>query len=114
MLGLSYFRRKLFEFQAFHNQAHIVNFTGIIIYFCGTYYLYAGGLLGGLIYPDGAIFAPLGVFYMTKIGSKFHKMVQLAKLHWVRITDPIWDILDPFRGLQKAIFWANQALLGRK
>ena len=41
MLGLSYFRRKLFEFQAFHNQAHIVNFTGIIIYFCGTYYLYA-------------------------------------------------------------------------
>ena len=41
MLGLSYFRRKLFEFQAFHNQAHIVNFTGIIKYFCGTYYLYA-------------------------------------------------------------------------
>ena len=62
------------------------------------------GLLEGLIYPDGAIFAPLEVFYMTKIGSKFHKMVQLAKLHWVRITDPIWDILDPFRGLQKAIF----------
>ena len=74
----------------------------------------SGGLLGGLIYPDGAIFAPLEVFHMTKIGSKFHKMVQLAKLHWVRITDPIWDILDPFRGLQKAIFWANQALLGRK
>ena len=41
MLGLSYFRHKLFEFQAFHNQAHIINFTGIIIYFCGTYYLYA-------------------------------------------------------------------------
>ena len=37
---LSYFRHKLFEFQAFHNQAHIINSTGIIIYFCGTYYLY--------------------------------------------------------------------------
>ena len=41
MLGLIYYRRKLFEIQAFHNQAHIINFTGIIIYFCGTYYLYA-------------------------------------------------------------------------
>ena len=41
MPGLSYFRHRLFEFQAFHNQAHIINFTGIIIYFCGTYYLYA-------------------------------------------------------------------------
>ena len=41
MLGLSYFRHKLFEFQAFLNQAHIINLTGIIIYFCGTYYLYA-------------------------------------------------------------------------
>ena len=41
MPGLSYFRHKLFEFQAFHNHAHIINFTGIIIYFCGTYYLYA-------------------------------------------------------------------------
>ena len=46
MLGLSYFRHKLFEFQAFHNQAHIINFTGIIIYFCGTYYLYAPRKLG--------------------------------------------------------------------
>ena len=42
MPGLSYFRHKLFEFQAFHNHAHIINFTGIIIYFCGTYYLYLG------------------------------------------------------------------------
>ena len=41
MLGLSYFRHKLFEFQAFLNQAHIINFTGIIIYFCGRDYLYA-------------------------------------------------------------------------
>ena len=41
MLGLSSFRRKLFDFQAFHNQAHIINLSGIIIYFCGTYYLYA-------------------------------------------------------------------------
>ena len=39
MLGLSSFRRKLFDFQAF--QAHIINLSGIIIYFCGTYYLYA-------------------------------------------------------------------------
>ena len=43
MLGLSSFRRKLFDFQAFHNQAHIINLSGIIIYFCGTYYLYAQG-----------------------------------------------------------------------
>ena len=42
MLGLSNIRRKLFDLQAFHKQAHIFNFTGIIIYFCGTYYLYAG------------------------------------------------------------------------
>ena len=41
MLGLSSFRRKLFDLQAFHNQAHIINLSGIIIYFCGTYYLYA-------------------------------------------------------------------------
>ena len=39
MLGLSSFRRKLFDFQAF--QAHIINLSGIIIYFCGTGYLYA-------------------------------------------------------------------------
>ena len=48
MLGLIYYRRKLFEIQAFHNQAHIINFTGIIIYFWGTYYLYAPqGAVGG-------------------------------------------------------------------
>ena len=41
MLGLSSFRRKLFDFQAFHNQAYIINLSDIIIYFCGTYYLYA-------------------------------------------------------------------------
>ena len=39
MLGLSSFRRKLFDFQAF--QAHIIKLSGIIIYFCGTYYIYA-------------------------------------------------------------------------
>ena len=64
----------------------------------------SGGLLGGLIYPDGAIFAPLEVFYMTKIGSKFHKMVQLAKLHWVRITDPIWDIWTPLGAFKRPFF----------
>ena len=48
MLGLSNIRRKLFDLQAFHKQAHILNFTGIIIYFCGTYYLYAL-LLPGLV-----------------------------------------------------------------
>ena len=41
MLGLSSFRHKLFDFQAFHNQAYIINLSDIIIYFCGTYYLYA-------------------------------------------------------------------------
>ena len=48
MLGLIYYRRKLFEIQAFHNQAHIINFTGIIIYFWGTYYLYAFCQMGTL------------------------------------------------------------------
>ena len=42
MLGLLSFRLKLFDLQAFNNQAHIINLSGIIIYFCGTYYLYAG------------------------------------------------------------------------
>ena len=64
----------------------------------------SGGLLGGLIYPDGAIFAPLEVYHMTKIGSKFHKMVQLAKLHWVRITDPIWDIWTPLGAFKRPFF----------
>ena len=41
MLGLSIFRHKLFDLRTFHNQAHIINLSGIIIYFCGTYYLYA-------------------------------------------------------------------------
>ena len=64
----------------------------------------SGGLLGGLIYPDGAIFAALEVFYMTKSGSKFHRMVQLAKLHWVRITDPIWDIWTPLGAFKRPFF----------
>ena len=38
MLGLSYFRCKLFESQ---DKANIINFTGIVIYVCGTYYFYA-------------------------------------------------------------------------
>ena len=44
MLGLSSFRRKLFDIQAFDNQAHTIKLSGIIIYFCGTYYLYASEL----------------------------------------------------------------------
>ena len=41
MLSLLSFRLKLFDLQAFNNQAHIIDLSGIIIYFCGTYYLYA-------------------------------------------------------------------------
>ena len=33
-------RRKLFDFQTFMNQTHIINSTDISIYFTGTYYLY--------------------------------------------------------------------------
>ena len=33
-------RRKLFDFQTFMNQTHIINSTDIIIYFTDTYYLY--------------------------------------------------------------------------
>ena len=33
-------RRKLFDFQTFMNQTHIINSTDIIIYFADTYYLY--------------------------------------------------------------------------
>ena len=57
MLGLSNIRRKLFDLQAFHKQAHIFNFTGIIIYFCGTYYLYA---------PPGLV-----IFHTKKIDPHF-------------------------------------------
>ena len=53
----------------------------------------SGGLQGGQLDPNGALFAPREVLYSTKIGSKYHIMVQLAKPHWVRITDPM---LDPF------------------
>ena len=51
-----------------------VGFGGFKAIFGGS-----GGLLGGLIYPDGAIFAPLEVFYITKIGFKYHKMVPLGQ-----------------------------------
>ena len=33
-------RRKLFDFQTFMNETHIINSTDIIIYFTDTYYLY--------------------------------------------------------------------------
>ena len=33
-------RRKLFDFQTFMIQTHIINYTDIIIYFTDTYYLY--------------------------------------------------------------------------
>ena len=39
-------RRKLFDFQTFMNQTHIINSTDIITYFTDTYYLYYGGNLG--------------------------------------------------------------------
>ena len=59
-----------------------VGFEGFIVTLGGL-----GGLQGGLFYLDGALFAPLEVLYSTKIGSKYHIMVQLAKPHRVRITD---------------------------
>ena len=40
-------RRKLFDFQTFMIQTHIINYTDIIIYFTDTYYLYYR-CLGGL------------------------------------------------------------------
>ena len=52
MLGLLSFRLKLFDLQALNNQAHIINLSGIIIYFCGTYLLYAdnkGPILGDCV-----------------------------------------------------------------
>ena len=61
----------------------------------------SGGLQGGQLYHDGALFAPLEVLYSTKIGSKYHIMVQLAKPHWVRITDPMLDLWDPSKDPQK-------------
>ena len=78
MLGLSSFRRKLFDFQAFHNQAHIINLSGIIIYFCGTYYLYANKTVFGAYltcslsneYLEVGKFAyctPFVVFFFSKI-----------------------------------------------
>ena len=36
MHGLSSVRRKLFDIQAFHNQAHIINLSDNIMYFYGT------------------------------------------------------------------------------
>ena len=62
-----------------------------------------GGLQGGLFYLDGALFAPLEVLYSTKIGSKYHIMVQLAKPHRVRIVDPILELLDPSKDPRKTI-----------
>ena len=59
MLGLIYYRRKLFEIQAFHNQAHIINFTGIIIYFWGTYYLYAH-IGGGAVAHSNRVIPAIG------------------------------------------------------
>ena len=70
----------------------------------------SGGLQGGQLYPDGALFAPLEVLYSTKIGSKYHIMVQLAKPHWVRITDPMLDLWDPSKDPPKTTLWANESL----
>ena len=90
MLGLSYFRCKLFESQ---DKANIINFTGIIIYFCGTYYLYAGAKGGtesvhrnvtffydGLpesdeflldFYPKYTFMCHQGIFFLTFLAVKF-------------------------------------------
>ena len=37
MLILFEYQAALFVFQAFHNQAHIINITGMIMYLFGTY-----------------------------------------------------------------------------
>ena len=37
-------------------------------------------------------------------------MVQLAKPHWVRITDPMLDLWDPSKDPQKTTLWANESL----
>ena len=73
-----------------------VGFGGSKVFWGGR-----GGLQGGQLYPDGALFAPQEVLYSTKIGSKYHIMVQLTKPQWVRITDPILDLWDPSKDPQR-------------
>ena len=67
------------------------------------------GLFGGVsgVYPYTALFAPLEVLYGTRFGSKHHIMVQLDKLFWPSITDPVLDLWDHSRGPQNAILWVN-------
>ena len=62
------------------------------------------GIQGGLLYPYLTLFAPLEVLYGTRFGSKHHIMVQLAKIHWVGISDPFLDLRGPSWSSQKVIF----------
>ena len=82
MPGLSYIRHKLFEFQAFHNQAYIINFTGIMIYLCSTNYLYAT-ILGGVSRCFWSLFLDLGaqnaIFLHLKTGT-----FGTYSHHWLR------------------------------
>ena len=82
MPGLSYIRHKLFEFQAFHNQAYIINFTGIMIYLCSTNYLYAT-ILGGVSQCFWSLFLDLGaqnaIFLHLKTGT-----FGTYSHHWLR------------------------------
>ena len=60
--------------------------------------------------PYRTLLAPLEVFYGKRFGSKHHTLVQLAKIHWVGITDPFLVLRGPSWGSQKVVSWANQVL----
>ena len=75
MLGLLSFRLKLFDLQAFNNQAHIIDLSGIIIYFCGTYYLYApgeGGEPEAEAAAEVAVEATMGADKPTQAYRRYH------------------------------------------
>ena len=72
MLALSNFRHKLFDLQTFQNQAHIISVTGIIIYFLGTYYLYASLFGGNYHFLEGLcmyIFCEFDTAYMYAMSN---------------------------------------------
>ena len=50
------------------------------------------GVKGGLLDPYRAHFASLELLSGTRFGSKNHKMVQLANVYRVGITDPFQDL----------------------
>ena len=62
-----------------------------------------GGSRGVLLYPFKALYAPLKVSHSTRFGSRQYKMVQLANVNKVSITEPFLAGWSPFRGSQRAI-----------